>query len=308
MLEVNGLHKRYGPSVAVRNVSFRVEHGEVYGLLGPNGAGKSTTLKVLSCLTRPDGGEVRVDGIDVTRETRRVKRRIGIVPQDLALYDDFTAYENLVFFGRLYGLGGSALHDRANDLLEQVGLTDRARHKVGTFSGGMKRRINIAAGLVHDPKLLYLDEPTVGIDPQSRRRILDLVASLNARGLTVVYTTHYMEEAEELCDRIGIIDHGEIIAQGTFPELRGIAGQLTPVQITLRGTPTEAQMQELATMVEAASFEGECLTLLTREPKTALPRVLTRLAVHDLAVHHLEIEEPDLETVFLKLTGRRLRD
>lgn len=308
MLEVNRLHKRYGASVAVNSVSFRVAPGEVYGLLGPNGAGKSTTLKVLACLTAPDGGEVLVDGLDSTRQTRRVKRRIGIVPQDLALYDDFSAYENLTFFGRLYGLAGSALRDRARDLLEQVGLTDRANHRVGTFSGGMKRRVNIAAGLVHDPKLLYLDEPTVGIDPQSRRRILDLVQSLNARGLTVVYTTHYMEEAEELCDRIGIIDHGEIIAEGTINELRGIAGELTPVRITLRGTPTEEQLVGIRTLVEAASFEGECLTLLTREPKTALPRVLTRLAVHDLAVHHLEIEEPDLEAVFLKLTGRRLRD
>ena len=308
VLEVSQLHKRYGASVAVKNVSFRVGQGEVYGLLGPNGAGKSTTIKVLSCLTPPDGGQVRIDGLDVRDDVLTVKRRIGIVPQDLALYDDFTARENLHFFGRLYGFGGRHLRDRADMLLEDVGLIDRANHRVGTFSGGMKRRINIAAGLIHDPKMLYLDEPTVGIDPQSRRKILDLVKNLNQRGLTVLYTTHYMEEAEELCDRIGIIDHGEIIAEGSLGELRGLAGELTPIRITLRGTPTPEQIGELETLVEAASFEGDCLTLLTREPKTALPRALTRLALFDLGVHHLDIEEPDLEAVFLKLTGRRLRD
>ncbi len=308
MLEVQELQKRYGGSVAVRNVSFRVGDGEVYGLLGPNGAGKSTTIKVLSCLAMPDGGSVHIDGLDVTRDTRAVKYRIGIVPQDIALYEDFTARENLLFFGRLYGMGGKRLRDRADELLEEVGLADRAHHKVGTFSGGMKRRINIAAGLIHNPKIVYLDEPTVGIDPQSRRKILDLVKSLNSKGLSVLYTTHYMEEAEELCHRIGIIDHGEIIAEGSIPDLRAIAGQLAPIRITLRGTPTDAELKALEGLVERVSFEDDELTLLTPEPKTVLPQILALLAGTSLEVHHLEIDEPNLEAVFLKLTGRRLRD
>lgn len=280
----------------------------MYGLLGPNGAGKSTTIKVLSCLATPDGGSVHIDGLDVTRDTRAVKYRIGIVPQDIALYEDFTARENLLFFGRLYGMGGKRLRDRADELLEEVGLADRAHHKVGTFSGGMKRRINIAAGLIHNPKIVYLDEPTVGIDPQSRRKILDLVKSLNSKGLSVLYTTHYMEEAEELCHRIGIIDHGEIIAEGSIPDLRAIAGQLAPIRITLRGTPTDTELKALEGLVERVSFEDDELTLLTPEPKTVLPQILALLAGTSLEVHHLEIDEPNLEAVFLKLTGRRLRD
>ncbi|HEX2864109.1 MAG TPA: ABC transporter ATP-binding protein [Deinococcales bacterium] len=308
MLEVNQLFKRYGAFVAVKDVSFTVQPGEVYGLLGPNGAGKSTTIKVLSCLARPDGGNVTVDGHSVLSDSGRVKRLIGIVPQDLALYDDFSARENLLFFGRLYGLSGRELRDRANELLDEVGLLNRANARVGTFSGGMKRRINIAAGLMHRPKLLYLDEPTVGIDPQSRRRILDLVKGQNQAGLSVLYTTHYMEEAEELCHRIGIIDHGEIRAEGTLAELRRIAGELTPICITLRGTPTPEQLQAIEATAAAVSFEGQDLTVLSREPKTDLPRVLMQLAGYDLPVHHVEIREPDLEAVFLKLTGRRLRD
>jgi ABC-2 type transport system ATP-binding protein len=308
VLQVRELQKRYGGSVAVQSVSFQVGEGEVYGLLGPNGAGKSTTIKVLSCLAKPDGGEVLIDGLNVLHDTTEVKRRIGIVPQDIALYEDFTAKENLLFFGRLYGLGGKSLRSRADELLEEVGLADRSNHKVGTFSGGMKRRINIAAGLIHDPKIVYLDEPTVGIDPQSRRKILDLVKSLNARGLTVLYTTHYMEEAEELCNRIGIIDHGEIIAEGSIPDLRAIAGQLAPIRITLRGTPTDTELRTLEGLVERVSFEDAELTLLTPEPKTALPQILALLAGTSLEVHHLEIDEPNLEAVFLKLTGRRLRD
>lgn len=308
MLEVKGLQKRYGTALAVKNVSFRVLPGEVYGLLGPNGAGKSSTIKVLSCLAAPDGGEVHIDGLDVRRDLSRVKCRIGLVPQDIALYEDFTAFENLAFFGRLYGIHGKKLRDRANELLEDVGLIDRAKHRVGTFSGGMKRRINIAAGLIHSPKLLYLDEPTVGIDPQSRRRILDLVKAQNAQGLTVLYTTHYMEEAEELCDRIGIIDHGEIIAEGSLGQLRQIAGELTPIHMTLRGTPTPEQLEAIGRLVEAASFEQEELVLLTRHPNQVLAQVLTKLAQFDLGIHHLDIAEPDLEAVFLKLTGRRLRD
>jgi len=215
VLVVTELHKKYGAFVAVDSVSFRINDGEVYGLLGPNGAGKSSTIKVLSCLAKPDGGHVQIDGLDIVEQQAQVKTRIGIVPQDIALYDDFSARENLEFFGRLYGMRGADLRKRSDELLEAVGLLERGKDHVGSFSGGMKRRINIAAGLMHRPKMLYLDEPTVGIDPQSRRLILDLVKRLNTEGLTVLFTTHYMEEAEELCHRIGIIDFGKIIAEGT---------------------------------------------------------------------------------------------
>jgi ABC-2 type transport system ATP-binding protein len=308
VLEVAKLHKKYGSFVAVESVSFRIHPGEVYGLLGPNGAGKSSTIKVLSCLAKPDGGTVSIDGLDIVKDQSQVKTRIGIVPQDIALYDDFSARENLLFFGRLYGMGGAALRSRADELLGAVGLLERANDHVGGFSGGMKRRINIAAGLMHSPKILYLDEPTVGIDPQSRRLILDLVKRLNLEGLTVLFTTHYMEEAEELCHRIGIIDFGKIIAEGTIPELRAVAGEVSPIEIELRDEPTEKQLVALKPHVESLNVSGAHLSLLCADSKTALPLVLQALAQTGARVHHLEMDEPDLETVFLKLTGRRLRD
>jgi ABC-2 type transport system ATP-binding protein len=308
VLVVSELHKKYGAFVAVDSVSFRIAPGEVYGLLGPNGAGKSSTIKVLSCLAKPDGGSVRIDGLDIVQQQARVKCLIGIVPQDIALYDDFSARENLTFFGRLYGMSTADLKKRADELLEAVGLLERGNDKVGGFSGGMKRRINIAAGLMHRPKIVYLDEPTVGIDPQSRRLILDLVKMLNAQGLTVLFTTHYMEEAEELCHRIGIIDFGKIIAEGTIPELRAEAGEVSPIDIQLRDIPTSQQLEGLKPLVESLSTDGNQLTLLCKDSKTALPAILQSLAQNGARVHHLEMDEPDLETVFLKLTGRRLRD
>jgi ABC-2 type transport system ATP-binding protein len=308
VLVVSELHKKYGAFVAVDSVSFRIAPGEVYGLLGPNGAGKSSTIKVLSCLAKPDGGSVLIDGLDIVQQQAKVKCLIGIVPQDIALYDDFSARENLTFFGRLYGMSSNELKKRADELLEAVGLLERGNDKVGGFSGGMKRRINIAAGLMHRPKIVYLDEPTVGIDPQSRRLILDLVKMLNAEGLTVLFTTHYMEEAEELCHRIGIIDFGKIIAEGTIPELRAEAGEVSPIEIQLRDIPTTQQLEGLKPLVESLSTDGHQLTLLCKDSKTALPTILQSLAQNGARVHHLEMDEPDLETVFLKLTGRRLRD
>lgn len=308
MLVVTELHKKYGSFVAVDSVSFRINDGEVYGLLGPNGAGKSSTIKVLSCLAKPDGGHVQIDGLDIVAQQAQVKTRIGIVPQDIALYDDFSARENLLFFGRLYGMHGADLRQRADELLEAVGLLERGKDHVGSFSGGMKRRINIAAGLMHRPKMVYLDEPTVGIDPQSRRLILDLVKRLNTEGLTVLFTTHYMEEAEELCHRIGIIDFGKIIAEGTIPELRAVAGEVSPIEIELRDIPSPQQLEALQPIVESLTVDGNRLSLLCRDSKTALPAILQSLAQTGARVHHLELDEPDLETVFLKLTGRRLRD
>ena len=308
VLVVKNLQKRYDKFIAVHDVSFHVQRGEVYGLLGPNGAGKSSTIRVLSCLAKPDSGSVRIDDLDIVANQAAVKQTIGIVPQELALYDDFTAFENLMFFGRLYGIGGRELKSRAEELLEAVGLLERGKEAVGTFSGGMKRRINIAAGLMHKPKMLYLDEPTVGIDPQSRRKILDLVKSLNADGLTVLYTTHYMEEAEELCDRIGVIDQGRIIAEGTLSDMRKLAGETAPIILELREPLLPHQLEQLQTLADEVVSQDNNLTLFARDPKNALPSILQMLSGFGAHVHHLELDEPDLETVFLKLTGRRLRD
>src|SRR5512144_1990640 len=225
ILEVNNLVKQYGDFAAVNGVTFDIQEGEVFSLLGPNGAGKTTTTSMLSTLYTPTSGDATIGGHSITREPMAVKQVIGVVPQELALYEDLTARENLVFWGQMYGLSGKALNNRVDEVLEQIGLTDKAKNRVKTYSGGMKRRVNIGVGLLHKPRLLFMDEPTVGIDPQSRRAILDTVKDLNQQGMTVLYTTHYMEEAEELSNRVGIIDHGELIAIGTQKELTQQVGQ-----------------------------------------------------------------------------------
>src|SRR5512137_748995 len=219
-IEVQELHKIYSPGTnaihAVDGASFEVRAGEIFSLLGPNGAGKTTTISVLSCLLKPTSGDAVIGGHSVARESLKVREVIGVVPQDIALYNMLSARENLVFWGRMYGMGGAALKQRVNEVLEQIGLADKANAKVETYSGGMKRRVNIGVGLLHEPRLLFMDEPTVGIDPQSRRAILDTVKDLNKQGMTVLYTTHYMDEAAELSHRIGIVDHGRMIALGTL--------------------------------------------------------------------------------------------
>ncbi len=225
ILEVHNLTKNFGDFTAVKGVSFNIEEGEVFSLLGPNGAGKSTTISMLSCLLEPSGGEAQVGGFSVSSNPMDVKRIIGVVPQEIALYDDLSARENLIFWGQMYGMSGSSLKVRVDQVLEEIGLVEKANQRIKTYSGGMKRRVNIGVGLLHKPRLLFMDEPTVGIDPQSRRNILDSVKELNSQGMTVLYTTHYMEEAEELSDRVGIIDHGELIALGTQRELTQTIGQ-----------------------------------------------------------------------------------
>ena len=233
ILEVQNLVKKFDDFTAVDGVSFAIEEGEVFSLLGPNGAGKTTTISMLSCLLTPTVGDAMIGGHSVTKEPMAVKQIIGIVPQDIALYEDLNARENLVFWGRMYGMRGAALKRRVAEVLEQVGLADKAKQRVKTYSGGMKRRINIAVGLLHKPRLLFMDEPTVGIDPQSRRNILDSVKDLNSQGMTVLYTTHYMEEAEELSNRVGIIDHGKLIALGTQQELTQMVGQMDALRLHL---------------------------------------------------------------------------
>ncbi len=227
-IETQNLKKSFGENHAVQGVSFEVEEGEIFSLLGPNGAGKTTTISMLSCLLRPDAGDARIMGHSIRTETMGVKSVLGVVPQEIALYEDLTARENLTFWGKMYGLRGAALKSRVNEVLDVIGLSDRASDRVGKYSGGMKRRVNIGVALLHKPKVIYMDEPTVGIDPQSRRNILDSVVALKNQGMTVLYTTHYMEEAQELSDHIAIVDHGKMIACGSNDELVKLVGETNP--------------------------------------------------------------------------------
>src|SRR5512145_1931919 len=232
-ISVQGLRKSFGENNAVQGASFDVEQGEIFSLLGPNGAGKTTTISMLSCLLRPDDGDAHIMGHSIGTDGMGVKSVLGVVPQEIALYEDLTARENLTFWGKMYGLRGAALRSRVDEVLDVIGLHDRANERVGKYSGGMKRRVNIGVALLHKPKVIYMDEPTVGIDPQSRRNILDSVVKLKDEGMTVLYTTHYMEESQELSDHIGIMDHGKLIASGTYPELIQLVGQKTRVNLTL---------------------------------------------------------------------------
>ena len=318
IIEVNGLRKTYGEMAAVKGVSFTVRRGEIFSLLGPNGAGKTTTLSMLSCLLAPTAGDAQVDGLSVRQRPLQVKAAIGVVPQEIALYGELSARENLVFWGRMYGLSGARLAARVDAGLALAGLEDRARHKVNTFSGGMKRRLNIAASLLHEPRVLYMDEPTVGIDPQSRRRILDTVKELNAGGMTVLYTTHYMEEAEELSHRIGIIDHGELIALGTRAELarRVGEGDALRLEVVFNGCDRDALPGILARVdgvtsvrVLASAETGEGAVLVTAaDGETVLPSAIMAISQAGAHVRRLELQEPNLEAVFLHLTGRGLRE
>jgi len=312
MLEVIDLVKRYGERVAVDRVSFRAARGETVGLLGPNGAGKTTTLAMVSGLVPPDAGSVRIAGRALADDQDAAKRMIGLVPQDLALYDEVAARANLEVFGALYGLRGAALRRAIDDALELVALSDRANDRVSTFSGGMKRRLNIAGALLHDPMLMLFDEPTVGVDPQSRNAIFDNLAELKRRGKTVVYTTHYMEEAERLCDRIVIVDHGRVLADDALPALLARATRGNRLLLDLTGAASADLQSALMRMpgVHEASIEsaGERLSVLLDDLARTTPSVLAAVAESGLAVRSLASERPNLESVFLGLTGRTLRD
>ncbi|HSN76447.1 MAG TPA: ATP-binding cassette domain-containing protein [Anaerolineae bacterium] len=311
ILEAQNLVKKFNDFTAVDDVSFAVEEGEVFSLLGPNGAGKTTTISMLSCLLAPTAGDAIIDGHSVNKDPMAVKRAIGIVPQDIALYEDLSALENLMFWGRMYGMRGAALKGRVEEVLEQVGLTDKAKQRVKTYSGGMKRRINIAVGLLHKPRLLFMDEPTVGIDPQSRRNILDSVKALNQQGMTVLYTTHYMEEAEELSHRVGIIDHGKLIALGTQSELTQTVGQMDALRLHLpegqETGPFVEALQALPDVRQVTTADHE-IVLLVPVAQDAIPPVFTEADRLGFKIRSVEIEEPNLEAVFLHLTGRALRD
>ena len=310
MLEVKSLHKRYGDLVAVHEVSFTARAGEMVGLLGPNGAGKTTTVSMIAGLLHPDRGEVRIGGDLVRSETDPVKRRMGLVPQDLALHDELSARENLILFGSLYSLSGAQLRTAIERNLELVGLADRANDRTSTFSGGMKRRLNLASALLHDPEILLLDEPTVGVDPQSRNAIFSNLEELKRRGKTLVYTTHYMEEAERLCDRIIIVDHGKVIANDTLEAVRRLVPGVNVLQLEIANPGANgwyAPVREL-TGVQSVEIEGATLQVQVENLLETAPQVLGWLRDHDYRCTHLASQRADLETVFLTLTGRKVRN
>jgi ABC-2 type transport system ATP-binding protein len=308
-VQVRDLHKTFRPIHAVDGVSFDVVQGEIFSLLGPNGAGKTTLISMLSCLLKPDSGDALVMGHSISAEPRLVKASIGVVPQEVALYGDLSARENLLFWGKMQDLRGAQLARRVDEVLEVIGLVDRQKDRVSTYSGGMKRRVNIAVALLHKPALVIMDEPTVGIDPQSRRSILDNVKQLRDQGMTVLYTTHYMEEAQELSDHVGIMDHGKLVAVGTQQELVTSVGELDRIQLRLTG-PADGLLQTwkgVEGIHDVLSDDG-LITVLAADSNRVLPRLFETAAEASVRITSVDIQEPNLEAVFLRLTGRALRD
>lgn len=308
-ISVTNLRKTFGDFVAVEDVSFEAEQGEILSLLGPNGAGKSTTISILSGLFPPTAGEAAIMGQSITQEPEAAKAHLGMVPQDIALYPDLSARENLLFWGKMYGLRGDGLKSRVDEVLEIIGLADRQKDHVGKFSGGMKRRVNIGAAMLHQPKVIIMDEPTVGIDPQSRRHILDNVKELNQKGMTVLYTTHYMEEAAELSDHIAIMDKGRIIAYGSHAELIQLVGEKTRLDITINTETTKIlpAWEKTEGVASIDSSDGKILALVD-DSNTVLPKMFEAASQAQVRITSVDIQEPNLEMVFLHLTGRALRD
>ena len=305
VLTCSGLSRRFGEVLAVDNVSFTVAEGETYGLLGPNGAGKTTTISMITGVLAPDAGEVLVAGQPMSTRAIAAKRLVGYVPQELALYPDLSGRENLRFFASLYG----AKRSRVDHVLDVVGLSDRADDLAREYSGGMKRRLNVAIGLLHEPKLLVLDEPTAGVDPQSRNQIMENVRALAADGMAILYTTHYMEEAERLCDRVGVIDSGRLIAEGTQRKLVEQLGERDRISLLLDGDLAHAAsaLGEVQHVRQVATH-GQGIDLVVDDARECLPVVLSAISSNGVVVRSVEVTEPDLETVFLHLTGKALRE
>ncbi len=308
-VEIHKLDKRFKDVHAVKSISLNIQKGEIFSLLGPNGAGKTTTISMLSTLLQPTSGDALVMGHSINREPMAVKKVIGTVPQEVALYEDLTALENLNFWGRMYGMRGVSLKKRVAEVLKIISLEERQKGMVGKYSGGMKRRVNIGVALLHKPQVIIMDEPTVGIDPQSRRNILESVKELNQQGCTVLYTTHYMEEAQELSHHIAIMDHGKIIACGTHPELVKLVGELDRIDIALNAdVGGNLKRFEKIEGVKKVTSENGKLTLLVIDSDTVLPRLFELSSRLELRILSVEVKEPNLESVFLHLTGRALRD
>lgn len=308
-IEIKQVIKRYDTKIVVDHLNLAIEKGEIFGLLGPNGAGKSTTIKMLTGLLKIDKGDMTINGISVNKHPLEVKKLIGLVPQELAIYENMTAIENVTFFARLYGLRGSQLRERAEEALSFVGLSDRAKDKPKSFSGGMKRRLNIACAIMHRPQLIIMDEPTVGIDPQSRNHILESVKKLNQLGSTIIYTSHYMEEVEAISTRVGIIDHGRLIASGTKEELLKHLGQDEKLIVEVNDV-APAAIHELQThpLISMVNTEGQRIEMIMQSSSSYLQDILFILSKHEVNIQTLTRIEPDLEALFLSLTGRTLRD
>lgn len=309
IIKITDLTKKYGSNIAVDNINLNVNEGEIFGLLGPNGAGKSTTINSICGLLKINQGEIIINGINMSHNSLEAKKCLGLVPQEIAIFDNLTARENIEFFGKLSGLKGSLLKERVDEALEFVGLSDNAKKMPKGYSGGMKRRLNIACAIAHHPKIIILDEPTVGIDPQSRNHILDSVRKLNKMGSTIIYTTHYMEEAEALCSRIAIMDHGRLIADGTRDELKKLVHKEEKILISGSDISFNAlsEVKALKAVLDAGLNEGR-LEIITSNTQLVLQDILFILSRHEIRIKGIDVIEPDLETVFLSLTGRKLRD
>ena len=309
MLKVENLYKNYGNIRAVDGISFEVKRGEVFGLLGPNGAGKSTTISIISTLIPPTKGEIIFEGESIFKNPKNIRQKLGVVPQDIALYPTLSGYENLRFWGNLYGLKGQELKQRINETADIIGLHERLKDKVEKYSGGMKRRLNIGAALLHMPELLIMDEPTVGIDPQSRSHILDTVLKLNDRGITIIYTTHYMEEAENLCSRICIMDEGKIIASGTQQELVELVKEKTQINIKLDSINDSIldSFKNIPGIIDA-KIDEDIIILYGENGDILLAQIIAKVSEHKNRIQSIDVKKPNLEAVFLHLTGKALRD
>lgn len=307
MIQVNNLSKSFENINAVSDVSFSISKGEIFGLLGPNGAGKSTTINMMSTILQSDAGSILIDENDVNSNTDTCKKLIGVVPQEISLYDEFSAYQNLLFWGSLYKITHKDLKERIESILELIGLSDRKNDLIKTYSGGMKRRINIASALLHNPKILFMDEPTVGVDPQSRNRIFEIVETLNNQGMTIVYTTHYMEEVERLCNRIAIIDDGRIVAQGTQSELQKQSKVKEVVEICFESIDNN-QFIELNSKLKLNMNLNECCVTIECDVNKDLSSIISTSNELNLNIEDLELKKVNLEAIFLNLTGKQLRD
>jgi ABC-2 type transport system ATP-binding protein len=307
MISVSNLKKSFDTIEALKGITFNILQGECYGLLGPNGAGKTTTISILSTIIKPDEGEVTIAGYDLKKNPLDCKKNIGVVTQEIALYNELSAYDNLLFWGGMYKVPRQELLNRLDDTLDLLGLTDRKNDKVKTYSGGMKRRVNLASALLHRPKILFMDEPTVGIDPQSRNLIFEVVEKLHKEGMTIVYTTHYMEEAERLCNRIGIIDNGEIIAQGTLNELKTSGSMKESVVISYTNLTDERYNTIEKEWNDLQRFE-DMIHFYSMNIQSDLSKIILKCNEVGLDIMRIDVKKINLETIFLSLTGKKLRD
>lgn len=309
IVEIKNLVKRYNDLLAVDNVNMSIQAGEIFGLLGPNGAGKSTAINAIIGLVKIDSGEIRLFGKKISEDEREIRRKLGVVPQELAVFDDLTAYDNLCYFGRLYGLRGNALKENVNEALEFTGLLDKKNILPKKFSGGMKRRLNIACAIVHRPELIIMDEPTVGIDPQSRNHILQSIKELNKMGASIIYTSHYMEEVEEICSNILVMDHGRVIARGTKEELKSMTAVDGKITIEIQ-SPNFTVVESIKKLqgVKDCILDGKCLTVMLAKGSKNIEGIISCIASADCGILGISFEKPTLESVFLTLTGRELRD